>query len=179
MIDGQVLSWSGDDIFSEDNTLRLWGTDGKPLATLTGHTKRVTGAVGLADGRILSWSSNWDGQNPEMRLWEADGTPIDVLEQSYYNSDRQIIGYWAEKHGYTLNDFYPPKEKDLLMAGGRVQWEWNSTNLIITHPQTGETIHTFYGDAPFSRPVVLDGGQVVAAGDEMGRVLFLRWVGEG
>jgi hypothetical protein len=48
--------------------------------------------------------------------------------------------------------------------------------LIVYHPQTDATLHTFYGDARFSRtkPVVLDGGHVVVVGDSLGRVLFLR-----
>jgi len=162
--DGRLLSWS------KDKTLRLWDADGTPLATLVGHTSWVYGAVELGDGRILSLS-----EDKTLRLWNADGTPLALLEQAYDNGDRTIIDEWAGKHGYTLDDFYP-EEKDLPMAGGWVQRR--NTDLIITHPQTGATVHTFYGDAPFYCVVVLDGGRVLVAGDSAGRVLFLRWVGE-
>jgi len=172
--DGRLLSWS------RDNTLRLWQPDGTPIATLTGHTDRVNGAVQLADGRILSWGSDTYRKNPEMRLWDTDGTPLDVLEQYYDSGNREIIGAWAKKYGYTLDDFYPRENKqNTFMAGGHVQWKYDSTDLIITDPQTGAKVYTFYGDAPFSGGVVvLDGGRIIVAGDSIGRVLFLRWVGE-
>ena len=66
--DGRILSWSG------DHTLRLWGVDGAPLATLEGHTGAVWGATVLPDGRILSWSR--DGT---LRLWADDGAPLATL----------------------------------------------------------------------------------------------------
>jgi len=173
--DGRLLSWS------QDNTLRLWDSEGHAIAELTGHTDNVVGAIELGDGRLLSWAGSYfRSKDNTLRLWDSDGTPIDVLEQDYYDGDRQIIGAWAQKYRYRLDDFYPPKNgMDFLTAGGRVKWHWDSTDLIIYDPQTGATIHTFHGDAPFKmKPVVLDGGRVLVAGDRMGRVLFLRWVGE-
>ena len=162
---GHILSWS------DDNTLRLWDVHGVYIIAFVGHTHWLRGAMQLGDGRILSW-----GLDKTLRLWDADGTPIDVLEQDYDLGDRQIIVQWAKKYGYTLNDIYP-KGKDPLMAGGRVKR--TISDLIIYHPQTGETICTFYGDARFSYPIVLNGGRVIAVGDGVGRVLFLRWVGVG
>jgi WD40 repeat protein len=54
---------------SQDRTLRLWDCQaGACLAVLEGHAHAVAGALGLADGRLLSWSLDhtlrlWDGQN--------------------------------------------------------------------------------------------------------------------
>jgi WD40 repeat protein len=39
---------------SEDNTARLWHSDGKPLAILEGHTSSVKSAVFSPDGGRLS-----------------------------------------------------------------------------------------------------------------------------
>jgi WD40 repeat protein len=41
---------------------------------LRGHEGRVSGALFLSDGRILSWSID-----RTLRLWRADGTPDGVL----------------------------------------------------------------------------------------------------
>jgi hypothetical protein len=47
--------------------------------------------------------------------------------------------------------------------------------VTIYDEQTGEIRHSFIGDAPFStEPVVLEDGTMVV-GDEVGRVLFLRY----
>ena len=161
--DGRLLSWS------RDRTLRLWGEDGAPLAALEGHADWVFGALALGDGRLLSWGGR------TLRLWGADGAPIDALEQDYYRGDRAAISAWAARHGYSLADLYPPEEIDPLMAGGRVA-KVGRAALRLYHPQTGEHVHTFYGDAEFGTgPVVLDGGRIVAVGDKVGRVLILRW----
>jgi hypothetical protein len=64
----RILSWS------QDKTLTLWSPNGQLLATLTGHTREVTGAVQLADGRVLSWSDDHT-----LRLWSPDGHPLAEL----------------------------------------------------------------------------------------------------
>ena len=62
------MSWSDDD------TLRLWAGDGTLLALLEGHEGRVTGALALADGRLLSWA-----EDSTLRLWDEDETSVTVL----------------------------------------------------------------------------------------------------
>jgi WD40 repeat protein len=63
-----------------DNTARLWDRDGKPLATLQGHTGAVNGAVFPPDGgRILTAS-----EDNTARLWDRDGKP-----RSHYRKDLQ------------------------------------------------------------------------------------------
>ncbi|MDX2077807.1 MAG: TIR domain-containing protein [bacterium] len=168
LADGRILSWS------DDATLRIWASDGTLLTTFIGHTREVTGALELADGRILSWSY------VTLRLWAIDGTPIDELVQRYYRGDLQAIATWAQGHDLILDDIYPSERKTLypLMKGGMVESHLHSTDLIVYDPQTNITITFFYGDARFSRPAVLDGGDVLVVGDSVGRVLFLRWVGE-
>lgn len=136
------------------------------------HEATVNGALELDDGRILSWS-----EDATLRLWAADGAPLDVLRQGYYSGYREIIATWAKKHDLTLDDLYPHEaQEDRLMVGGRV--ECRGTDIIIYHPQTGERITTFYADAQLTtRVAVTANGHVLAVGDKVGRVVFLRWVG--
>jgi WD40 repeat protein len=61
---------------SSDSTARLWGRDGKPLATLQGRTGEVISAVFAPDGgRILTASSD-----NTARLWDRDGKPLATLQ---------------------------------------------------------------------------------------------------
>jgi WD40 repeat protein len=46
----RILTASSDDYTADDNTARLWDRDGKPLATLQGHTGPVRSAVFAPDG---------------------------------------------------------------------------------------------------------------------------------
>jgi WD40 repeat protein len=43
---------------SEDNTARLWNSNGKPLATLQGHTRAVWSAVFAPDGASILTASD-------------------------------------------------------------------------------------------------------------------------
>jgi hypothetical protein len=55
---------------------RLWDRDGKPLATLQGHTDWVTSAAFAPDGgRILTASDDRTA-----RLWDPDGKPLAILQ---------------------------------------------------------------------------------------------------
>ena len=45
------------------------------IAVLEGHRAAVTGALELADGRLLSWS-----RDVTLRLWSEDGAPLAVLK---------------------------------------------------------------------------------------------------
>ena len=69
MFDGRIMSWS------EDETLRIWGNDGRPMNVLVGHTMWVNGAMQMADGHILSWSGDHT-----LRMWDSKGKPIKVME---------------------------------------------------------------------------------------------------
>jgi WD40 repeat protein len=50
-----------------DKTLRLWnGQNGERLALLKGHADEIIGALQLANGQLLSWSSD-----KTLRLWDS------------------------------------------------------------------------------------------------------------
>jgi WD40 repeat protein len=61
---------------SADNTARLWDGDGKPFATLQGHTSAVNSAVFAPDGRRILTASS-DGT---ARLWDSDGKLLATLQ---------------------------------------------------------------------------------------------------
>lgn len=67
--DGRLLSWG------EGRTLKIWPTDGQPIAIkLAGHQGKVIGATKLDEGRILSWS-----EDETLRIWSGEGESIAVL----------------------------------------------------------------------------------------------------
>jgi WD40 repeat protein len=70
LADGRILSRS------EDKTLRIWDTDGRPISVLKGHKDWVSGALQLTDERVLSWS----GGDTTLRIWDTDGRPLAFLE---------------------------------------------------------------------------------------------------
>ncbi len=61
--DGRFLSWDYD-------TLLLWTNEGRPLAIIEGHDRRITGAFETYDGCFLSWGDD------NIRLWTKEGEPL-------------------------------------------------------------------------------------------------------
>jgi WD40 repeat protein len=162
--DGTILSWSN------DNTLRRWARDGTLLATFSGHTGGVNGALALDDGTILSWSSD-----KTLRRWARDGMQIAMLEENYWWGDKTRIFAWARAQGFNGNLLYPETEEPHV-AGLRAARRDNTVYLY--DPASGETRARWVGDANFTALAALPGG-VLAAGDSVGRVVFLRVAGVG
>ena len=69
--DGALLASGGD-----DNTARLWRSNGQGAATLTGHTADVNGVAWSPDGTFLATASG-DGT---LRTWLADGLLASTLK---------------------------------------------------------------------------------------------------
>jgi WD40 repeat protein len=68
--DGRIISGGKD-----DNSLWLWSDRGEALATLTDHTRDISGVEVLSTGNILSW--DFGGV---LRLWSSEGASLAVLE---------------------------------------------------------------------------------------------------
>jgi len=57
------------------NDLILSYPDGENPKILKGHTEKITGAMELRDGRLLSWS-----EDKTIKLWEKNGEELFVFE---------------------------------------------------------------------------------------------------
>lgn len=92
--DNQFLTWS------EDNTLSIWGENGKYLGALQGHNGQVLGAKALSGGRVLSWS-----HLGEVRLWSItsfDQVHVSLRKFEISNaipfSDGRIVSWSRYEH---------------------------------------------------------------------------------
>ncbi len=179
-----VIGLQNDRILSWDSygLTQLWDSDGRLIRTLhEAHPNRVVvgcikGAIELTNGHILSWYH----KHKVLQLWDANGTKLAELvghtagvSQAQSLPDGRIFA-WLNEHGINPDDAYSKIDFPML-DGWRVSENSNNT-IIIYHPKIGKTIHTFYGDAPFTSVAVLD--DVTIAGDILGRVLFLHWIAD-
>jgi len=156
---GRLLSWSS------DNTIRLWTSDGALLIVLKGHTSTIIGTRALKDGRLLSWSSD-----NTICLWTSDGVLLTVLNQDYYSRNRQTMIRLAHEQNIDLDELLP---NDLSTRLGLVQQSRNCIGLY--NPTDGISITCFYSDADFMNSALLSDKVTIAAADEVGRVIFLRY----
>jgi WD40 repeat protein len=137
LADGRILSWS------DDKTLRIWDTDGRPISVLEGHTSVVRGALELADGRILSWSDD-----KTLRIWDTDGRPISVLEGHTnevngavqladgrilsWSGDKTLRIWDADGRPISVLEGHTNKVNGAVqLADGRIlSWSWDKTRRI-------------------------------------------------
>ena len=158
--DGHFLSWS------YDKTLRLWAADETPLAVFQGHTSSVDGVLALPNARFLSWSPD-----RTLSLWAADGVRLDFLDEPKWG-DREKISRWAAQHGFDPQELYNDQKN---RADQRLQIGGKNT-IVLFQDGDDQALGKFYTDAPIKAgPVFSTDGVTIAAGDTVGRVLFLRW----
>lgn len=81
-----VINW--------DNTAQLWGADGKLIATLQGHTNRITKVVFSPNSQLISTVS----RDNTAKLWNRDGKLINTLQghkdritEVTFSPDSQLI----------------------------------------------------------------------------------------
>lgn len=74
--DGKLLASSSGDFSSSDFSVRLWKSDGTPMATLSGHSGPVSALAWSPDGKFLASGS----QDHTIRLWKSDGTLANKYE---------------------------------------------------------------------------------------------------
>lgn len=134
----RLLSWS---LFG--STLRLWDAkSGECLAALKGHTGILTGALALADGRLLSWSADntlrlWDGHSGACLavLKGHSGLVYDALELAdgrlLSTSEDKTLRLWDGHSGTCLAVFAGHPETVLgaleLTDGRLLSWTSDKT----------------------------------------------------
>ena len=150
---------------SWDNTLKVWDVQAGTLRhTLAGHTASVNHVALTADGRTAVSASDdktlkvWDVEKGE--LWDsfADDDEGCAALLRAYPQVKAFAGFERAANGLGLS------------------WRWRGSALAI-HAADGALLARFYGDAEITAAAWSADGQFVVAGDYVGRVLLLRWVG--
>lgn len=78
----KLISWS------DDKTIKVWGTSGELLNILSGHHGPVKDTIILNNGNILSWSIYYDDP---MILWDIEGNKINTLVETPNVTDISIL----------------------------------------------------------------------------------------
>jgi hypothetical protein len=173
---GTILSWG------RDNTFRLWSRNGKPLEIFEAeYIDSNCNLFELSNGDLLCWSP-WGS----LKIWKFPskisllpqrGTMIPVSTQwkkrmfFSYKTTPQLAHEWATKQGY---EPLPLFENSFSLEG--VRFEIDRFSLIAYDKNTGKELSEFRGDAIFTRGIALS-NDILVVGDNIGRVLFLKWHG--
>jgi WD40 repeat protein len=143
----QVISASG------DTTLKVWDlARGQELHTLTGHSNSVYAVAITPDGRFAVSGS----KDNTLKVWDlARGQELHTLT-GHNNSVRAVAISADGRFAVSASEDRTLKVWDLL---------------------TGNEVATFSGDSGFKDCALAPDGVTVVAGDESGRVHFLRLEG--
>ena len=152
------------------------------LAVLEGHTQLVEGALALANGRLLSWSS--DGS---LRLWSGhSGAYVAILEghtQSVlgalaladgrllsWSSDRTLRSWDVHSHAClaVLKGHSSPIRGALALADGRVlSWARHDMTLRLWHGQSGTCLANLSGHTGWvNGALALSNGRLLSWSDD-------------
>ncbi|WP_445174333.1 WD40 repeat domain-containing protein [Microcoleus sp.] len=180
---------------SIDATLKLWNlNNGKVLRTLTAHASPVMAVAVLPDGRQAVYAS-WDGI---LTLWSLSsgkllctfyGHNCPVFALALISKRRQAISAGADKTlklwdintGKTLRTLFGHtnlvSSVAVLPNGlGAISTSWDGT-LKLWNLQSGDIIASLVGDSPLDACAVTPDAVTIVAGEQLGRVHFLRLEG--
>jgi WD40 repeat protein len=92
-LDGKILSWT------EDSELRLWSEDCEYLATMQGHTEKITGAHFIPGGMIFSWS-----EDETIRIWESSCNNF-ICKSIVYTGEKIYSAKAHESQGHLFSTY--------------------------------------------------------------------------
>ena len=144
--DGSILSWS------DDNTLRLWSSEGDPLRVLEGHFNQIRGAILRLDGSIMSWSGE------SACLWSEEGDRLRVLKEitmgALIRPDGSILSWsWENtlrlwsiegKPLYVLKGHIADLTGALLGADGSIL-SWSDDGTLRLWSEKGQPLYVLQG----------------------------------
>jgi len=151
---------------SQDNTLKVWNLEaengvftvignlitGRQLFTLTGHSDSVNALALTPDGKQVISASD----DNTLKVWDL--------------SSREVIATFTG-HSNSVNAVaVTPDSKQVISAS-------DDNTLKVWNLETGEVIASFTGEYPLSCCAVAPDGVTIVAGEESGRVHFLRLEG--
>jgi WD40 repeat protein len=179
---------------SDDRTLRMWDLrTGQTVRTLCGHTKWVSAVAVTPDGRGAVSASG----DQTLRLWDLEsGQTIRMLEGHTHNvsavavtrDGRRVLSaswegtlqLWELGTGQTLRTIKGHTHSVSAVAitrDGRraLSASWDRT-LRLWDLESGKEIATCTGDGSMGGCAFAPDGRTIVAGEDSGRVHFLRLV---
>jgi WD40 repeat protein len=180
---------------STDQTLKMWDLDsGEPLYTLEGHRFLVTRVAVTGDGR-RAVSGSWDFT---LRVWDLEaGKELHTLAGHAHRVPSVTVtpdGQWAlsASEDGTLKVWDLARGRELRTLQGHTREVWyvavtpdgryavsasSDFTLKVWDLRDGAVITEFRGEYPLLACAVAPDGRTIVAGDQRGRVHFLRLEG--
>ncbi|MEH2339175.1 nSTAND1 domain-containing NTPase [Nostoc sp.] len=118
-LDGKIIAL----ISNDDYSIKLWGNNGKPISTLTGHQDRVYKISISRDGKTIATAS----EDKTIKIWKRNGTLV-----------RTLVGYGTPIYSMSLS----PNGESLVILDhdNTVNFLQRNGTLIKTLPGSGSKL---------------------------------------
>ncbi|MDJ0795978.1 MAG: hypothetical protein QNJ51_03935 [Calothrix sp. MO_167.B12] len=118
---------------SDNNTIKLWRTDGTLIQTLEGHSSKVLSVSFSPDGKTIASASD----DNTIKLWRTDGTLIQTLEG--HSSKVLSVSFFPD--GKTIASASDDNIIKLWRTDGKLIKTFNSSSVLsVSFSPDGKTI---------------------------------------